>query len=71
VYAARSLGGALVVTALGSVVGTPQEAGAARFAMVAFLALSAVATAATLAPRALRMNEPETEELEPVSAPAE
>jgi predicted MFS family arabinose efflux permease len=73
VYAARSLGGALVVTALGSVVGTPQDAGAARFAMVAFFALSAVATAATLAPRVLRKaaSERDVEELEPVSAPAE
>jgi hypothetical protein len=69
VYAARTLGGSLAVTALGAVVGTPHEAGTARFAMVAILAVAAVATTAALAPGLLRTADAEPE-LAPEPAPA-
>jgi hypothetical protein len=71
VYAARSLGGALVVTALGPIAGTPHEAGAARFVMVALLAVSAVATAAAMTPGRIRAVDALPDPEEPESAPAE
>lgn len=68
VYAARSLGGSLVVTVLGAVGGAAHEAAVVRFTLVAALALGAVVLAAATAPRALRVD---AEELEPSVADAE
>jgi predicted MFS family arabinose efflux permease len=59
VYAARMLGGSVIVAALGPLGGTPQGSALARFVAVALLALGGMVAAARLAPRELGVNEPD------------
>jgi hypothetical protein len=58
VYAARMLGGAIAVAALGPLGATPHEAAIDRFACIALLALAGALAAARLAPRVLRSESP-------------
>ncbi|HEY3820956.1 MAG TPA: MFS transporter [Polyangiaceae bacterium] len=55
VYAVRMLGGSIVVALLGELGGSSGEASVERFAAVTVLAAGGTATAALLAPRALRV----------------
>jgi MFS family permease len=66
VYAVRMFGGSLVVALLGELHGPSHVASAGRFAAVTALAAAGLVTANLLAPRVLRVAEPE-----PVPAPAE
>jgi predicted MFS family arabinose efflux permease len=56
VYAARMLGGSLVVAALGPIGGTAEGSALARFAAVALLAVGGMLAAARMAPRVLRVS---------------
>ena len=56
VYAARMLGGSLVVAALGLLDGGPQGEAVERFSALALLALTGIVAASLLAPRVLRLE---------------